>query len=193
MAQVHGEVRGSDPEDLRFLAEVAAPCRRIVELGVFHGLATRAMLSNSQARIWCIDTWRGEGCKPVSGQKHKYLSTEKDFYVFLDYIWDLLDRIVILKMSTQEAAGLLPHDCFDMVFIDAGHSYEEVKYDILHYAPLVRPGGLLCGHDYRRITSVARAVDELMLITPDNIGGKDIWWIRRDETWPFMVQQTSYE
>ena len=35
----------------------------------------------------------------------------------------------------------------DIIFIDAGHSYKEVKNDVNQYQPLVSPGGFLILHD----------------------------------------------
>lgn len=36
---------------------------------------------------------------------------------------------------------------FDFLFIDAGHSYADVRADYINYAPLVRNGGMIAFHD----------------------------------------------
>lgn len=51
---------------------------------------------------------------------------------------------------------------YDLMFIDAGHSYEEVKHDIANYSPLLRSGGTLIFHDMVACPEVKRAVDELI-------------------------------
>lgn len=167
--------------DLLWLARAAEGCKSIVELGCLYGASTRAMLDNSDARIWCIDSWRGSDTTPKRG----HVSTEEDFLVFLRNIQDVRDRVVILKTFTREAAGLLPRGSFDMVFIDADHSYDAVRFDILHYAPLLRFGGLLCGHDYKigwRIRGgLIRAVNEL--VTDVHTAGQMIWWTRKKKGW----------
>ena len=38
----------------------------------------------------------------------------------------------------------------DCVFLDGAHDYLSVSRDICHWLPKVRPGGLICGHDYER-------------------------------------------
>jgi len=35
-----------------------------------------------------------------------------------------------------------------MVFVDGGHTYADVKRDILTWWPPLAPDGLLCGHDW---------------------------------------------
>lgn len=48
---------------------------------------------------------------------------------------------------TERAADLGP---FDLIFIDADHSYDAVVQDWADYRPLVRPGGCVAFHDIRR-------------------------------------------
>lgn len=36
---------------------------------------------------------------------------------------------------------------YDFLFIDAGHSYDDVKTDYLDYSPMVRKGGVIAFHD----------------------------------------------
>lgn len=37
---------------------------------------------------------------------------------------------------------------FDSVYIDGDHHYAECSADIMGWKELVRPGGIICGHDY---------------------------------------------
>jgi hypothetical protein len=62
-----------------------------------------------------------------------------------------------VRMESVTASGVLAPA--DMVFIDAGHEYEEVRADILAWKPKARK--LLCGHDYP-FPQVKRAVHELL-------------------------------
>lgn len=48
--------------------------------------------------------------------------------------------------SVQTAFGEEP---IDLLFIDGDHTYEGVQCDYGTYAPLVRPGGMICFHDIR--------------------------------------------
>jgi len=53
---------------------------------------------------------------------------------------------------------------FDMVFIDGSHDYAHVAGDISMYRQLLRPNGILCGHDFNEPTcpDVARAVLDMI-------------------------------
>jgi hypothetical protein len=69
-------------------------------------------------------------------------------------------------------------DLADMVFIDGDHKYASVITDILTYAPLVRPGGIICGHDYSSgCRDVMNAVHEA-LGRPHGVSGS-IWFRQR--------------
>lgn len=163
--------RGSSVEDLEWLAEAVKNCQRILELGTLQGRSTRAMLDNSKAHVWCVDTWKGSATGTAS---------EVDFEAFLENIQDVRDRVTILKMSTCEAIGFLPDGCFDAVYIDADHCYQAVRFDIMNYAPLLCKSGLLCGHDVGW-KGVDKAVKEL--IARPRKGGNAIWWAIKEAGW----------
>jgi len=51
----------------------------------------------------------------------------------------------------------------DSVFIDAGHEYENASADIQEWMPLIKKGGLICGHDYSTgFPGVMDAVNEFV-------------------------------
>ncbi|MFZ7124651.1 MAG: class I SAM-dependent methyltransferase [Desulfobacterales bacterium] len=49
--------------------------------------------------------------------------------------------------TVEEVKRLLNGKLLDFAFIDGDHTYEGVKKDFAHYAPLVRPGGIIGFHD----------------------------------------------
>jgi len=55
-------------------------------------------------------------------------------------------------------------DKVDFIFVDAGHSYEQCRDDILAWLPNLKEGGLMVVHDYYgNFPGVIRAVNELLL------------------------------
>jgi predicted O-methyltransferase YrrM len=73
-------------------------------------------------------------------------------------------EIRLLNATSLAAANSLPDDLqLDSVFIDAKHTYAEVAADIECWRAFLRPGGLLCGHDFWPANrGVMRAVKELV-------------------------------
>lgn len=61
----------------------------------------------------------------------------------------------------------------DCIWLDGDHSYENVKAELEKFWPLVRPGGILCGHDYANFDpykGVFRAVNEFTVAKDLGIG-----------------------
>ncbi len=82
------------------------------------------------------------------GHCHIFRDASVDVAKFLrgdKYIW---------KPGTESALIV------DFVYIDAEHTYEACKVDIVAWYPLIRDGGVLSGHDYGGFPGVTRAVDE---------------------------------
>ena len=53
-----------------------------------------------------------------------------------------------LRGDSSEMANHFANASVDFVFIDANHSYDSVKRDIIAWQPKVRSGGIIAGHDY---------------------------------------------
>lgn len=86
--------------------------------------------------------------------------------------------VTIHMMSSVDAASVLRTKGLELdgVFIDASHYYPAVSEDIKVWMPLIKRGGILCGHD-STYPDVKRALDEL---APGwKQGPKTIWWINR--------------
>lgn len=76
-------------------------------------------------------------------------------------------RSEIVRSPSAGAAREIAPGSLDFVYIDAAHDLESVREDIAAWYPLVRPGGIIAGHDYLdgpmcgTIYGVKSAVDEL--------------------------------
>ncbi len=158
-----------------------------VEVGVRTGKNAEHMLElMPNLTLYLVDTWAkppagdsyynsGEGVadRPAGFFKKVYRETAQRTFRFGE-------RAIMLKMTSKAAAERFRTfgKRFDLVFIDADHSYEGVTADLLQWWPLVAPGGYICGHDYNhpRIGEVKRAVDESF---PNAELGQDMTWFMR--------------
>lgn len=84
-------------------------------------------------------------------------------------------RAVLVKAPSVKVAQVYTEsgEEFDFVFIDACHTYDAVKQDIKWWVNLVRPGGMLIGHDINWPT-VRQAVEE-SLPGYENVGHDRMW------------------
>lgn len=137
------------------------------EIGVFAGDMSEALLEREDLHLYMVDSWEGEGAAYVgdSGDFHASLSqARQDAYRAKAEGRTDPARRTVLPMRSSEAAKHIPDGSLDFVFIDADHGYEGAKADIRAWFKKVKPGGLLCGHDYENTAfpkfGVTRAVKE---------------------------------
>ncbi len=160
--------------ELPWLACAARGRGCIVEVGSWLGRSTIAMAENTKGKIYAVDTWKGsqEHQEELKGKSPDWLYDR-----FMANVRGL--SVTPVRTTSVEAAKLLSHLRFNMVFLDASHDYESVKADILAWRPLLSAGGLLCGHDYQpSYVGVMDAVRELL--PGHNLVGSNtsLWWAK---------------
>jgi hypothetical protein len=146
---------------------------RGAEVGVFAGEMSAALLaSNPILHLDMVDSWEGFGAayEGDSGDWHAGLSqsAQDGFYdAALQRTAFAADRRTVLRQRSTEAARNRQE--YDFVFLDADHSYEGVSSDIVAWAPKIKPGGWLGGHDYENTDfpkfGVTQAVNEYVAST----------------------------
>jgi cephalosporin hydroxylase len=84
--------------------------------------------------------------------------------------WNIrnFDNITKIKNTSDECIKdileMNKYVIFSFVYIDALHTYDQVKKDIENYMPIIIDGGFIGGHDYHpNHPEVMRAVDEKLL------------------------------
>lgn len=128
--------------------------------------------------ITAVDLWAAQpGHDEIAGGESYIKWPHDKTYATLKAISEqphYAGRLNLMRMSTIDAAKLVPDHSFDFVFIDADHSYQSCRADIEAWTPKVDDGGLLCGHDYEWDT-VKRAVHDtgrVDLVAEDNLWGR---------------------
>jgi hypothetical protein len=155
-----------------------------VELGVYEGGTSAALLKAlPDLHLIMIDPWCEWG--PDSSYHRDPKMGKNDNKQWAAHRAEAISAVDPYRERTQiiQATGDLA--CFmfepgqlDFVFIDANHRYDEVRQDIDEWLLKIKPGGLLCGHDYGgRQQGVKQAVDEAFgdrVTTP----GMLLWGVR---------------
>jgi hypothetical protein len=143
------------------------------EIGVAAGETSAELLKQSPGLfLYMVDSWADPKEQRAhyrdSGDYHAMLSlTEQDqlHTSARAAVAPYNRRFEIMRMDSFTAAARLSGQVlFDFVFIDADHTYEGCRGDIEAWRGLVKPGGVLCGHDYdlpgHPNLNVKKAVDE---------------------------------
>lgn len=133
-------------------------CPLVCEVGSWAGRSAMIM-ADAGATVTCVDHWKGNqhdrGTAGVDSQV-AYTAFLKNTQAHRD-----AGKIQFYRGSSEEAAAFYAEQgtAFDIVYIDAEHTYEAVKRDIALWRPLARH--VLAGHDYYVFPGVAKAVNEL--------------------------------
>ena len=151
--------------------ELAPDKAVFVEIGCFLGKSTfylcdKIKESGKDITLFCVDTWLG--MSNDNGEDANLNKTIKTLggSAFPTFIANLSIHHNIIRPivgTSWKAAELFDTASVDFTFIDAGHQYYEVKYDIGSWSSKIKTGGYICGHDYGNLGQndpVKRAVDE---------------------------------
>jgi len=144
---------------------------RMIEIGSYVGEST-VIFADSFSQVISIDPYMDNydpndiacKCWPFSMVYNQFLCNTL-----------LYQNIKSIRLTSDDAVGILALQQWDMVYIDGVHTYEAVSKDIQNYRKLIRPGGFIAGHDYTW-EGVKRAVDENLTVLETF---KDTSWIAR--------------
>jgi len=127
----------------------------ICELGTWYGKSAEFMMENSKnISLICVDLWSNEDIKEgnqVIKYNDKYSSILDKYplyQTFLGNLWKHRKRIIPLRMDTKDGLrkikqmGITP----DAIYIDANHTYKDVKAEIEISIELF-PNAILFGDD----------------------------------------------
>jgi predicted O-methyltransferase YrrM len=175
-------------KELLWLAAQAARAPVIVEIGSWKGRSTRALGDHALGTVFAVDHWKGQLRDPAAAPTREIqVRCKGDGQMirreFDENLADLIKVRKVVPVDWNSQDGLPPtlvpfREKVDFLFIDGDHSYVGCRSDIETYGPLLRPGGILSGHDYNtqpRHAGVRRIVDELYASRTQFC--KTIWWV----------------
>lgn len=140
---------------------------KFLEIGTYAGksfayLVVEAINSGKEIEITGLDGFGWEGLKEDFDRNMKPVE----------------GKYFVIKGNSIECSKQFPDKYFDFVFIDANHTYEDVKADILAYLPKIKDGGVIAGHDYcDDWKGVIQAVNEVFEGKANIEQDEVSWWI----------------
>lgn len=123
------------------------------EVGVKEGTFFRIITSKTDGYCVAIDLWehalldtQNDANEPLEKMKEYRKAFQKEF--------GGNPNIDIFQGNSVDVAEFFKtiNVKFDIVYIDADHSFDAVYSDLQAFYPLVKPGGILAGHDYIDVT-----------------------------------------
>lgn len=180
-------------EDLPFLWNKMNLKGRGAEIGVQQGLFSKHILDYWQGeKLYLIDAWRhfDSGYIDIANGEHN-IQLNNMAKTFME-VYAHQSRVVIIRELSVEAAKIFADGFFDWIFLDANHSYDAVKEDLVAWHPKIKKGGIFSGHDYldspkaengHTDFGVKQAVDEWAALHKYKIHTTDkemfpFWWCK---------------
>ncbi len=142
------------PEEINFLKNIAESylkvAKNIVELGSFSGKSASvfgAVFYNTKVKIHCIDRWDMD-VRNFFNVKNIKVIFAMLYDQFLKWTYWLRGNLNIIRWNSWKACDFFKDQSIDILFIDAGHKFEDVLLDIGSWLPKIKPYGIMVGHDY---------------------------------------------
>lgn len=163
-----------------------------VELGVLDGKCFFYLLARfPELHMTGVDIWMPQPDQDAFWSEGGRSYGSHDLDAYYRHIAEKIDarglgeRTHLIRDYTVNAADQIADRSVDFVFIDADHTYGGVVEDIKAWAPKVREGGALMGHDasHENFPGVTQAINELL---PG-------WELRDDHTWIIPVENVGAE
>ena len=159
----------------------------IAEVGMYeakHAANVLEVAASTLEKYYWIDPWAEYaelGQSESMDMKMKALTRKR---------WDSMARMVysfataypemvrVIRLPSVDAAGLFADAVFDLVYIDADHSYLPLLEDIISWLPKIKDGGIISGHDFTpRWPDVCRVVEEVFGEEARHISAGGQWFV----------------
>ena len=144
-----------------FLEIIEKYCQKdsvVAEIGTYVGATTVVashLVKQKGGKYIAVDWFKGSP-ETTGAHQQDELKGTKIIDIFKENIKKVgtEDIVTIYDMASLDAANEIPDESIDICFIDADHHYEAVKADILAYLPKIKPGGIICGHDFEKFGGI---------------------------------------
>lgn len=133
------------------------------ELGTAEGYFAADILSWGVPKLYMVDSYE---CFPDKKGDISFPQSfhDNNFLAAIERVKPYGDKAVFLRGLTVPMSRVIEDNSLGLVYVDADHSYEAVKADIVAYWPKLRNGGIMSFHDFDNDAyGVTQAVMEFCL------------------------------
>lgn len=172
-----GWFHDGDIQRYRQLAEQLPNNGKMIELGTWKGRSLASIsdiLKRKNITVYAVDTFKGS---EEDKEEHTDALTMDIKTIFEENMKKVGLDVKLFAMTSHEAVSKID-ETFDLIFIDADHTFEAITQDLEDWLPKCK--GMIAGHDYER-EAIARAVDKLFpnvnyLHHAADPGRGTMWW-----------------
>lgn len=121
----------------------------VAEVGVFRGdFSARILEITSPRRLHLIDPWVHQEV-PLWEKRGDDFHLDCVRHVQSRFAQEIRERRVLIHQGfSTDVLPLFPTGHFDWIYLDGDHRYATVREELEICRSRVKPGGLICGHDY---------------------------------------------
>lgn len=138
------------------------PIKNVIEIGSFSG-DSGTIFSEEFDKITCIDKWES-GYDPTNFDlaSNPEIYNMEEIEQHFDKTVGYKNNVHKVKASSVEASKMFENYTFDMVYIDALHTYNGLISDLQAWFYKVKKGGFIAGHDaFSKFPGVTQAILEI--------------------------------
>ena len=150
-------------KDRNILLDSLPKNMKIAELGIFKGEFSKIILERlSPSELFLVDLFPEEMYSGDKDGNNIVLANLNQMYKQIVEEFEQFENVKVIKSYTSDFLNSLENEYLDAVYIDADHSYDGVKTDLILSYEKVKNGGIIMGHDYTNhmFPGVVKAVNE---------------------------------
>lgn len=133
-------------------------CQVICEIGVQTGRNFYLMIAHKPRIAVAVDAWVEDG-NPAHNDSGFTQDVQETLYEHFKNSVAGNPAVQVCREYSHEAAKRFPDEYFDLVYIDADHTYEGCTQDIEDWYPKVKTGRFLTGDDYTDIRAKVTGIE----------------------------------
>lgn len=151
---------------------------RGAEIGVERGIYSEILCkANPTLTLYCIDPWKAyHGYREHTTQK----TIDEIYHEAINRLKPYTCKII--REFSEIAFKEFGDESLDFVCIDGNHDFVHITQDLVNWAPKIRTGGIVAGHDFVRYKGkyglFNQVKDAVLIYTAEN--HINPWFVLRD-------------
>lgn len=153
------------------------------EIGVDRGEHAKSLLDAGVFSLILVDVWKhqAEGYYDMANTEDlTQANNMRETLIRMNGI----NGVKFLVGWSHDMSELVQNKSLDFVYIDANHSLDAVRIDLLKWVPKVRHGGWVCGHDFGDTEDLLGFGVKTAVTEHCERNGIEVLFVCQDETFP---------